>query len=155
MLFRSIQLDATFGLLDAKFRGFLTADPARPALGMLQIGGNRVPQAPKYTLNLGAQYTAAIGSGSLTLRGEYRRQGKTYFTIFNTTSASQSAYALENAFLTYESKDSRWSATAFIRNIGNRFAATSMFIQATGFGGGLSGSAIAPRTFGGSIGYEF
>ena len=151
----AIQLDLTYGLLDAKFRNFITADPARPVLGPLQIGGNRVPQAPKYTLNIGAQYSLDLGSGDLTLRGEYHRQGKTYFTIFNTPTAAQASYGLSNAFLTYEHDDGHWSATAFIRNIGNKFAATSMFIQAGGFGGGLSGSAIAPRTYGATVGYKF
>jgi iron complex outermembrane recepter protein len=142
----AIQLDLTYGLLDAKFKDFITADPARPALGPLQIGGNRVPQAPKYTLNAGAQYSYDLGSGELTLRGEYHRQGKTYFTIFNTPTAAQRSY---------EGNDGHWSATAFVRNIGDKFAATSMFIQAAGFGGGLSGSAIAPRTYGATVGYKF
>jgi iron complex outermembrane receptor protein len=150
-----LQLDATLGLLDTKFGDFITADPARPALGPLQIGGNHIPQAPSYTLNLGAQVSKDIDIGKVTLRGEYRSTGRTYFTIFNTPETMQRPFDIVSAYLTVLTADKRWHATAFVKNIGNTFAATSMFIQFAGFGGGLSGSAIAPRTYGLTLGYKF
>src|SRR3546814_20976122 len=50
------------------------------------LGGNELPNAPHYTFNVGAQYSAFLEGGDwvLTFRGDYYRQGKSYARVFNT-----------------------------------------------------------------------
>src|SRR3546814_16976452 len=49
------------------------------------LGGKELPNAPHWTMNLGAQYTLPIGDWGLTLRGDYYRQGASWTRVSNTT----------------------------------------------------------------------
>ncbi|RYG77844.1 MAG: TonB-dependent receptor, partial [Alphaproteobacteria bacterium] len=48
-----LEIDAAGALLKSKFTSFETEDPSRPQLGVLDLSGNRLPNAPKYTLSYG------------------------------------------------------------------------------------------------------
>src|SRR3546814_8725480 len=50
------------------------------------LGGNELPNSPRLTFNLGAQYTAFIDGGDweLTFRGDYYRQSKSFARVYNT-----------------------------------------------------------------------
>src|SRR3546814_1677552 len=45
------------------------------------LGGKELPNAPHWTMNLGAQYTLPIGDWGLTLRGDYYRQGANWARV--------------------------------------------------------------------------
>jgi iron complex outermembrane receptor protein len=149
-----LRLDANASILDAKYQTFMTTDPVRPSLGVLDLSGNRLPQAPTYTANAGVQYTWNIGSGTLMLRGEVRAVGVTYFTPYNTSALKMPAYAMGNAYLTYED-GKHWSANLWVRNVTDKFAWNSMFIEGATAGQQTSGVPLAPRTFGATLGYKF
>ena len=48
------------------------------------LGGNELPNAPRWTANIGAQYTWFTGSWETTLRGDYYWQDDSYFRVYNT-----------------------------------------------------------------------
>ncbi|MNY34960.1 hypothetical protein D3C86_1693390 [compost metagenome] len=49
------------------------------------LSGNELPNAPRFTANMGAQYTFHVGAWDLTVRGDYYHQSSSYFRIYNTT----------------------------------------------------------------------
>ncbi len=152
---RGFQIDAAISLLDTEYRDYVSADPARPQLGELDLSGNALTQSPDYTINLGASYTWETGIGDITLRGEGRFVDRVWFTQFNVDYVSQPAYELFNAYLTWRSRDERFSATAFMRNIGNRDIVSAGFIGSSLVGSPLLGSFEPPRTYGVTLGVRF
>jgi iron complex outermembrane receptor protein len=153
---RGLRLDASLSLLDAEYTEFVTGDGSRPALGLLDLKGFTIPQSPDYMINLGAAYTLPIGDGDLTLRGEYRRTGRTYYTPFNIARDSQAPYDMANAFLTYDSV--HWTAGLWVRNLTDKFVKQGLSLGSglLGGGGGYSTGSIAPpRTYGVTFGVKF
>jgi iron complex outermembrane receptor protein len=153
---RQFQIDGAVSILDAKYRGdTVSNDVSRPQLGLLPLRGNWAQGAPRYTINAGAEYRFDIAPGSLTLRGEYRRTGKVDWSIFNLDTLRTRPYEVGNAFLRFEDNDGKWTATAYVRNIGNTFAPTTLFQQSNTIGAIITGSALEPRTYGVTLGYKF
>lgn len=150
-----LQLNMNLGLLRSKFKEFETEDVIRPGLGLLDLAGNRLPQAPRYTISLGAQYSWDLPGAEMTLRGEGRRVGSVFFTPFNTAEFSEQAYNVFDAFLNFQSESKTWNAGLYVRNISN-----NRYISATSEGSTLQGAPVfgtitAPRTYGIRVGYDF
>jgi len=152
---RGLQLDAAISLLDTEYEDYVSADPARPALGPIDLSGNALTQSPTYTINLGASYVWQTDIGEIALRAEGRFVDRIWFTQFNLPHTSQPAYALFNAYLTWRSQSDRFSATAFIRNIGNEDIVSAGFIGSSLVGSPLLGSFEPPRTYGVTLGVRF
>jgi iron complex outermembrane receptor protein len=73
---RDLQINAAWGLTFSEIRDF--PDPA--------VIGNEAPLISRSTINLGAQWTPAIGSGlDALLRVDYRRTGRTWWDVQNST----------------------------------------------------------------------
>lgn len=72
-----LQVNFGFGYTDSKIKEF--ADPT--------VVGNEAPLISRYTFNLGVQYSTDLGDSGLTgtARADYRRIGKTWFDIQNST----------------------------------------------------------------------
>jgi iron complex outermembrane receptor protein len=110
------EVNATW--LDAKFERFLTADSARPSLGVLNLAGNTMPWAPRLSYSVGLYYTLPVDApGSMTLGGRYYWKSKTYFTEFNLPVSGQGAVGRVDLSLNYESQDKLWEAGLFARNL--------------------------------------
>lgn len=79
--------------------------------------GNEAPLISRYTLNLGAQYEHELGESGLSarLRADYRRTGKTWFDITNST--VRRPIDIVDARLSLEGES--WSLTAFSENLFN------------------------------------
>ncbi|MCP5388187.1 MAG: TonB-dependent receptor [Novosphingobium sp.] len=71
-----LQFSAGLGLLDAKYRKLL--------LNGVDLSGNRMIEAPKYTLNLAADYSVPVGDkGELSLHVDALRSGAQFFQATN------------------------------------------------------------------------
>lgn len=155
----SAQLTAGFAadvgltLLDPKFDDFISIDPNNPA-GDPDRDGQRMPQAPKTSLNVGLQYTWDLAdAGSLMMRGEWRYQSAIYFNTFADPFVRQSGYDLFNARIGYEAQGGRWYAALFGRNLADKlYAATK--VRQDPLVGNLNIWG-APRTYGVEVGARF
>lgn len=151
---RNLEISGNVSLLDAKFLDFMTSDAARPQLGLLDLSGNRLPQAPKYSGNLAAQYNWNLPSGDLSLRGEFIYTDRIYFSPFNRLEVSQGAFAKGNVILTYD-RDGGLSLSLWVRNLTDKRTVSTSQVSSGFLGYPIMGTFDPPRTIGGSIGYRF
>lgn len=150
-----LQIDAAGALMKSKFTNFETEDPSRPALGVLDLAGNRLPSAPKYTVTYGIQYNFEIGNGDITYRVDGRTVSDVYFDQFNVRSNSERSKTTMNASLAWQDADKHLSASLFIRNIGNTLSRNGSFVYAGFAGYPLAGNYDPPRTYGARLGMNF
>ncbi len=156
----NFQVDIAAAWLHSKYKGFVTADPARPELvtpenptGAVVLDGNQLTQAPALSVNVGAEYRLDVGDGRLSLRGEVNYQDRVYFTPFNIKAVSRPANTKINAFLTYEGAN--WTASLWGRNLTNKTTIGNALINSGLFGFPITGTLDPPRTYGIEIGYRF
>ena len=150
-------LDINVGLsfLNAEFDVFLTEDPSNPGLGTIDLDGRRLPRSPKFTANVGGQYTHAIGnSGDVTYRLDYQHQSKSFFTTFNRDLSAQQAFDLLNARVTFEPTGRNWRLSGFVKNAFDE----EYFLNILESGvetGKPEGFLAAPRTYGVQVSVDF
>lgn len=150
-------IESTLGLLESEFKEYTTEDPARPAafFGEFDLAGNELTQAPGYTLNIGAEYRAQLGSGALVFRGDARFVDDVWLTAFNTDHMKQDAYEWFRASVRYESGDGAWTVAAFVDNVTDEEIISAALITSGLVGSPIAGSFEAPRSYGLSVSYGF
>jgi len=81
------------------------------------LGGNELPNSPNWTANIGAQYTWFLGNWDVTVRGDYYRQGESFFRVYNTEYDRLEGW--DNLNLSVSVKDERRGLTlqAYVKNI--------------------------------------
>lgn len=163
-------LTANVQYLDASYNEFVyttpnlnggvsngTACPNGAAPGVsytVDCSGFRPPNAPKWTVNLGAQQTIPLASGAkivLNARTHYQSQALTGLEF--TAIEYQDSYWQSDASITYSGRSDRYYVTAFVNNIekatvvGNSFPPPLTFFTV--------GSLRPPRTYGIRAGVHF
>jgi iron complex outermembrane receptor protein len=149
----SADFSATY--LDAKYTDFVTGD-YRQGFAQVNLKGNHLQNAPKYTLHAAIDYRRPVGeAGAVFGRLEGSYQDKVYFTEFNNADAEQDAYGLLNLSAGYEGADGRWSATGWVRNATDEFVYSNNIITAPLYGSVRVGSLLPPRTYGLTVAFNF
>ncbi|MDE2303143.1 MAG: TonB-dependent receptor, partial [Sphingomonadales bacterium] len=119
------------------------------------IGGNRLTQAPDVSLTAAYEHVFKMTRGSITARIETKYQSGQYFDFYNVPDSYQKPYTRTDAYLTYQTRDGRWSIGAFVRNIENSVVIVD---ESESFAPPLSNPGTynvgfqAPRTFGIQVG---
>jgi iron complex outermembrane receptor protein len=83
------------------------------------LSGNELPNAPRWTANIGAQYTWFTGSWETTLRGDYYRQADSYFRVFNTEYDKIKGWDNLNISVSVENVASSLLLSAYVKNVFN------------------------------------
>ena len=113
------------------------------------LRGKQLPNAPRWTLNLGAQYSVDLSSDILaTLRGDFYRQAKSFAQIYNTEYDRLRGYSNVNISLTLESKALDLDIQGFVRNLGNRDSIATTIQTNQLFGVFNQVYLVEPRTYG-------
>ena len=120
----------------------------------LNCSGKRPPNAPKWTVNLGATQTIPLSSGAnIVLDGRTHYQSQTLVGLDFIPTQTQSAYWLADASITFEAPEKRFFVTAFINNAFDETVLTSSNLV------GLGSFSVAqlnnPRTYGVRAGFKF
>ncbi len=115
--------------LDVKYNSFTYTSPARPVTGcavtpvgatfVIDCSGQVGINAPKWTVNFGAEQVIPIGDYQLVLSadGQYRSGRYVGFDYISTEYVDHVFTA--NAQVSIGAKDGRYALAAFVRNIGN------------------------------------
>lgn len=151
--FPGLTLTADLGLLHSEYKDYITDDEFT---GLpLDLSGNQLQQAPKYTLGFGAEYKFRLGEGDMSLKGNANFVARMYHFPRNEDYLSQRPYKTFDAFVTYTS-DKGWSASLFAKNIANEFYLSALSNSSTSlYGGIIDGVFAPPRTYGVKLGFTY
>ncbi|KRB86377.1 hypothetical protein ASE00_06605 [Sphingomonas sp. Root710] len=150
-----LRIDLSGAYTDAKFDKFITQDSARPYLGVLNLAGNRLPQAPEWSGSAGIFYDIPMSDGTLTPSARYDWKSRMFFSEFNTDISSQKAVGRLDLNLLYKSADGRWTGSIFATNVTNEQIKNNVLIV-SGVLGSLADANYRPgRQVGISFGYRF
>ena len=122
---------------------------------MVNCSGKPFIRAPKWTALVGYQHVFALAdSAQIIASANVKFASASYIATDYIPSERQTDYALVDLNLGYKSSKGRWSATAFVRNLGNVAVLTSGFEHP--YVNGLTYSTLgAPRTYGVNVRYDF
>ena len=156
------QIDGSVTYLDAVFTEGELTEPLRPAPltqapGSLlrNLDGLRLPRAPEWKMNVGAQADFSAFGGDVTLRADYAWQDEIFFTVFNIKAASQDSYGVVRARATYAPASGRYKVALFGENLSDETYFTNQILTGTTYGAEFVGSLGAPRTFGLELSTQF
>jgi iron complex outermembrane receptor protein len=136
-----LNLNAGLSVLDAKYTSFPNAPgtvprpatalpggicpaaPSGPPTGgniscTLDASGNSMVQAPKFSANLGATYTAQLAGGSsLVFNAAYSHTGEFFWEADNRL--TEPAHDVVNGSISWNADEDRWGVTIWARNLTN------------------------------------
>jgi len=139
-----LDLFGSFGYTSARFSDGTT-------LFGLDVSENEIPNTPKVTFNIGAQYGRAMTFGTLYGRADVVVHGQFKYDELNTE--GQDAYALTN--LRVGARRNMLFAEAWIKNVFDTDYIPVAFAYGQLAPSGFIGESGAPRTFGLSVGVKF
>jgi iron complex outermembrane receptor protein len=157
------QLSATFGatILDAHYTSFTNAPcytpspyPASgipPASFVCNANGNSLPDAPRFSGNIGLQYEVPTNYGTWSFNGNYYHTSTVYFQPDNYL--KNSPYGLFDAQIGFTSPAQDWAIHLWGKNLtGEKY-----YVASSEVGGylGFLGAPGAPRTFGVKLDYNY
>lgn len=154
--FEGLQIGLNAALLDARYKDAMAPNTELPDNPVVDLSGNRMPQAPKFAGSLSARYSWPVGNlGVLAVQTDVYHQSRIYFSAFNEINGpydQQQAYEIVNARVELESEDGRWNVSLYGRNLGDTVYRQNV-IRAIGFFGQLDLLA-PPRTYGVQVGFK-
>lgn len=122
----------------------------------VSLKGKELPNAPHWTVSLGAQYTWDFGNDWwATLRGDYYTQTQTYARIYNSTPDRLQDWQNVNLTLTVANPTNGWEIGAFVKNATDEAAITDFYLTDDSSGLFRNAFYTEPRTYGVSVQKRF
>jgi iron complex outermembrane receptor protein len=121
------------------------------------LGGNELPNAPRWTFNIGAQYTFFIDEGDweLTFRGDYYRQSSSYARIYNTTFDRLRGWNNVNLAVTLARPASDLVYELYVKNLFNNAPITDFFLNSDDTGLTANVFTLDPKIIGFNVTMSF
>lgn len=121
------------------------------------LSGNELPNSPRITANIGAQYTFFIDDGNweLTFRGDYYRQSSSYARIYNTEYDRLRGWDNVNAAVTLSRPGSDLAFQLYVKNLFDSAPITDFFTNADDTGLSANIFTLDPRIIGFSMSKRF
>jgi outer membrane receptor protein involved in Fe transport len=94
------------------------------------VGGNKLPNTPDFTLSAGAQYSMPLSEDwAGTLRGDFYWQGNSFARIYNDKPYDQlHGYTNINLALIFTNQDG-WQTMVYVKNLADTTAITGTFLN--------------------------
>lgn len=148
----ALEFGATFSYLNAEFDGYLAADPF---LGVVNLSGVRMSNAPEYSVSVFADYSLPMKTqAEIALHVDYLWQDDVKYDVFDNSTTSQSAFGIVNANISYEAPGKNWKLGLWIRNITDeRYFTSHAKLNFTPTG--IVSWTGKPRTFGLELSYAY
>ena len=109
--------------------------------------------APKWTLNFGAQQTIAMGDFEVMVQADTQYRTKRYVGFSYLPEQLLPHVWRSNAQISFGPASDRWSIAVFVRNIENN--RTVVFSNTTPLATAYVAGTTAPRTYGGRVSFNF
>jgi len=84
---------------------------------LADLSGNELPNSPRWTANIGAQYVWDIGASSITFRADYYRQAESYFRVYNTDYDRLKGWGNANLSISLENPSNGLTVSAYVKNV--------------------------------------
>lgn len=148
-------LMASYAFTDAKFTQLVNMDPRTNITR--DLSGNYVPYVSKHVVNLGAQYSADLGSaGHITAGVNWNWHSKKYLREFNDPLIDLvPANGRTDVTISYEVADTGLKLTAYVTNLEDKVEKTNIYISPGFIGLSAVTSYTQPRTFGVRADWKF
>lgn len=153
----ALTVDGSVSYLHSKYDEYKTADPENLAAGVQDLAGNKLTEAPKWQVHLGAQYEVPLEQkrGTLTARFDYSYTADKYVRAFNLPSDRLKSYGRSNARLWWENDGRDWTVEIYVDNIENNDVVNS-FSETSPFAGNSHIEVfLPPRTYGLKVNHRF
>jgi iron complex outermembrane receptor protein len=122
--------------------------------GTQDLRGNKLNRAPSYVFNLGFDYRVPTSNGAFTAHFDANYTAKEYFNAFNVDTMMAPRHELLNMSIRYDHHSGVW-AEAWMKNMTDRRVVDEASVSALNSGANISDRFTAPRTVGGTVGYNF
>lgn len=143
--------EGALGLLETEIRSdFQSSDPSRGG-AFFQLQGNELPNAPKRTLKLAAEYTASLGDWTLRPRVDYYNQTGFWSREFNVGADRVDGWEQLDLSLQFAHAARDLSITAFVKNVANEDSITFLETNSNLAGSFRSAFLLDPRIYGVAI----
>ncbi|KRB49433.1 MAG: TonB-dependent receptor [Pseudomonadota bacterium] len=121
--------------------------------GIVQnLSGNELPNAPEWTLSLGAQYKWELPNGwNATIRGDYYRQAESFMRYNNAFFDRIESWENVNASLIFANPDLDLNVQVFVKNLMDDNTIVGFDINDENLGATRSVFLLDPRLYGVSI----
>lgn len=153
---QNLRLNMAATLLHARFKDFLSFDDANPQLGLQDLDGEPVPQAPDVTVNLGAEYTIPLDGtlvSKIVLRGDVYYSDDVVLRWYGTANDTQEAYTRVNLAAKILGVNDKTSLDVFLNNVTDEhYKLYSFYIAPVD---AYFGNYAAPRTWGVRLSHRF
>lgn len=149
-------IDSSISWLDARYEQYVTADPARLALGPLDLSGNQMPTAPEWSAYLRAEQAFILGNGSeLSMAANYRWRDDQFHDPFNQPNAFQEAYGELGARLQWVSPSGTTTLALWGQNLTDEDAILATAVSSELYGFPRLASVNEPRTYGVEVMFKY
>ena len=140
--------------LPAAYADYAGFDPSAAPNGgkgfSKDLGGNDLPNAPRYTATVTADYTLPLaGDWLLTLHGDYHYQAQSWGRIFNSDPYDRiEGFSTVNAAAIFTNDDAGWKVMAYVKNAFDETAITGTFLNSDDTGLTTNVFLTEPRLYG-------
>lgn len=151
-----LRLEGALGLLSAQIQSsFLSSDAARGGT-FFEIQGNDLPNSPKRTLKVAAEYEYEVGdSWRVTPRVDYYNQTGFFSREFNTPSDKVEGWDQLDLQVAIANDDMPWDLTFFVKNVLDENSITFLETNSNLVGSFKSAFLLDPRIFGAALHVDF
>ncbi|WP_212742950.1 TonB-dependent receptor [Sphingomonas sp. 2SG] len=104
-----LNLAASTSLLDATYRNFISQGA--------DYSGNRLPSAPRVSVQASADYRKPIGSGALVARADLSYRSRVFFDTSNAARLGDPARAFVDGRIGWQFAGDRYEAALWVRNL--------------------------------------
>ena len=146
----------TFGLVTGETFNATTDAPNGGAGFFADVSGNELPNSPRFTAAVGAQYSFDMGSAwRTTVRMDHYIQGKSFARIYNTEYDRLKSW--QNTNLSVWTSNEQWGVTVegYVKNLFDETPITGTFLNSDDTGLTTNIYTLDPRLVGVSITKQF
>ncbi|MES2056047.1 MAG: TonB-dependent receptor [Pseudomonadota bacterium] len=119
------------------------------------LEGNELPNSPRLTFNIGAQYTFFLDDWNLTFRGDYYRQSASWARVYNTEYDRLKGWDNTNLAVTFARPESDLAFQFYVKNVFNNTPISDFFTNSDDTGLSTNVFTLDPRIIGFSVSKKF
>lgn len=143
------------GLMDPTYTDFVNTDLRNDPGRAVNVKGRQLAQVSKAQVMASVEYAPAVAGWRPVLRADYAWRSRVFFTEFNTADAVQDGYGLLNLSASIRPEGGLWRVHAWVRNVTDKTAITSMSIASPVLGAARQVTWTPPRQVGIGASLEF